>query len=285
MVALLVVAVHIHLVGNGLILLQVDELRGEVLLVQLQVHHANALGDLREVVENQVLLVTELLDLVHHLVDHDSSRLLVTEVGPHGALLKLLDHHVDEAVEHTGGLENLLVLLLELVGLSLLEGIDEIEGEVLVEGNIAVLILEHEFLHVIVLKCGQAVVVNVPVFGYSEATKVVGDSEGFFSSLQGQGLVVFVLFLLVSAEVSGGEHSLCHVIGENSVSADIIVRLVRQSVAVHRLHYVLVLADRQEQLGGSRLGFSRVDEFRDLGEVVLPLDPGSLDLSLFFLGK
>lgn len=99
------------------------------------------LHDLREIVEDQLLLVTAVHDGVDDLIDHLHPLLLVAEVWANRALPELLNKNVDEAVKNAWRIEELLIDEMSLARLLLVDIIDKRQRHVLVKCNIVILVL------------------------------------------------------------------------------------------------------------------------------------------------
>lgn len=228
MVASLVVASQVELVVDLLVLLERVEGTVQVCLLQGQLEHAEMLHDLREIVEDQLLLVTAVHDGVDDLIDHLHPLLLVAEVWANRALPELLNKNVDEAVEYAWRIEELLIDEMSLARLLLVDIIDKRQRHVLVKCNIVILVLQDLLLHLHVCHRCDLLIINVSLVGKSEACQVIRDPQALLARLEGElAAVDLELVLLVAAIHNRWEHTLLHSFWEEGVFANVLVSVLR----------------------------------------------------------
>uniref|UniRef100_A0A7S3FXL9 Uncharacterized protein n=1 Tax=Strombidium rassoulzadegani TaxID=1082188 RepID=A0A7S3FXL9_9SPIT len=126
-VALFVVASHVevvdHLVPHALGLEPLFELA----FVQIDLEHAQIVGDLIEIVEPEVLFKGEVEQGLADLVDNVHPRLLMTQVGSDRLVPQLLNQHVHYSIKNAGGSIQVPESDVLVVGLLALDVVDQVE--------------------------------------------------------------------------------------------------------------------------------------------------------------
>ena len=125
--------------------------------------------------------------------------------------------------------------------------IQQWQTEILINSYIFLLILENVWLHHLGIHGCDEAIVDVSFLWQGKSGQIVGDSEAVFSCLYAEGVVDTELVLMISSKHLWREHTVLHVLWEYSVSADVHVGVVLDSVSVDSLYNISKLIPHNKQ--------------------------------------